>query len=105
MSSSSPDNEEREGLLPDGSKDLAEAIQRKEAASMPASPYPRLTRAIVLPEMVSIKYLAEISGASLYTITLLMQELGIGGEVSRSIDFADAARILRHYGILAKRAD
>ena len=105
MSGLSPDNEQREGLLPDGSKDLAEAIQRKEAAILLASPYPRLTRATVLPEKVSVKYLAEISGASLYTITLLMQELGIVGEVSRSIDFVDAAKILKHYGILARRAD
>jgi len=104
MSSSSPDNEKRESLLPDGCKDLADAIKHKEAAFMPASPYPRLTRAVVLPEKVSVKYMAEISGASLYTITILMEELHIVGEVSRSIDFDDAAKILKHYGILAKRA-
>ena len=104
MSSLNPDNEKREGLLPDGCKDLADALKHKEPTCMPASPYPRLTRAIVLPEKVSVKYLAELSGASLYTITILMQELGIVGEVSRSIDFEDAAKILKHYGILAKRA-
>jgi hypothetical protein len=32
-----------------------------------------------------------------------MQELHIVGEVSRSIDFEDAAKILLKYGIAAKR--
>jgi hypothetical protein len=45
----------------------------------------------------------EVTGASADTMILVMQKLGVIGEVSRSVHFNDAARILSRYGILAKR--
>jgi hypothetical protein len=45
----------------------------------------------------------DITGASSHTMTLLMQELGIFGETDRAIEFDNAARILKEYGVGAKR--
>jgi hypothetical protein len=97
------DYSKRDYLLPAGCTDLTDAIKHEKASALPPVPDPPITRQVSLPEKVSVKYLAEVSGASLYTITILMQELHIVGEVSRSIDFEDAAKILLKYGIAAKR--
>jgi hypothetical protein len=58
---------------------------------------------VLLPEKVAVRYLAEETGQSLNTIVLVMHELRIGIEVNRSLDFEDAAKVLRRYGIAAER--
>jgi hypothetical protein len=83
---------------------LADLKEHTEASAAQVTPRPKLTRLVFLPEKVSVMYLAEVSGSSLYTMEILMKELHIFSEPFRSIDFADAAKILRTYGILAKRA-
>jgi hypothetical protein len=98
------DYSKRDGLLPEGCKDLADAIKHEQASALPPVPPPPITRQVSLPEVVAVKYLAEVSGASLYTIALDMQELREGTSVDRSVDFELAAKILRKYGIAAKRA-
>ena len=98
------DYSKRDCQLPAGCKDLADAIKHDEASATSLASKPELTRIVFLPEKVSIKYLAMTIPASLHTMTILMRELHIIGEASRSIDFEDAAKILRTYGILAKRA-
>ena len=80
MSASQPNEEKRDGSLPPGYKEL-----------------------LLLPEQVSVRYLIETTGATEDTMMLIMRKLGIVGEVSRAIDFEDAARILSRYGILARR--
>jgi len=55
------------------------------------------------PEKVAVRYLAEVSGQQLSTILALMNTLRIIVEVNRSVDFDDAAKILRRYGIGADR--
>jgi hypothetical protein len=80
MPASQPNEERRDCSLPPGYKEL-----------------------VLLPEEVSVRYLMDTTGACEQTMTLLMRKLGILGEVSRAIDFKDAARILARYGILAKR--
>jgi len=96
-------DENRDGSLPEGCRDLSDALKRKSASGAPPIPEPKLTGLVLLPEKVSVRYLMEKTGASDITMTILMQELSIGGEISRSIDFDDAAKILKTYGILAKR--
>ena len=98
------DYSKRDGLLPEGCKDLADAIKHEQASALPPVPPPPITRQVSLPEVVAVKYLAEVSGASLHTIVLDMQELREGTSVDRSVDFELAAKILRKYGIAAKRA-
>jgi hypothetical protein len=64
---------------------------------------PGFSELVLLPEQVSVRYLMELTGATADTMILLMRKLAVVGEVSRSVCFDDAARILSRYGILAKR--
>jgi hypothetical protein len=101
MSSHNPSK--RDYLLPAGCKDLVDALQtRKEAVPPPPAPYPPITTQVGLPAKVSVRFLAEVSGQDLHTITRLMSDLRIIVSASRSVDFADAQRILRMYGIWAE---
>jgi len=94
----------RDGLLPSGCKDLADAIKIEEAFALPLSPEPPIIRKILLPEKVAVRYLAEVSGASLYTIIITLRELHVIIDVERSVDFNIAAKLLRKYGIAAMRS-
>jgi hypothetical protein len=73
-----------------------------KGASVPRS-YPPITRKITLPNVVAVRYLAEVSGQDLVSINALMTELRIFVDVDRSVDFGAAQRILRHFGIWAER--
>jgi hypothetical protein len=90
--------------LPAGCKDLAEAIKQERASTVPPMPLPPITRRITLPEIVSVRYLAEVSGKDINHILRVMSRLRILASVDRSISFDDAVRILRRYGIGADKA-
>ena len=103
---SGPDSNKRDYLLPPGCKDLFDALQKQEKEKVVSSPrYPPVTREVKLPEKVSVRFLAEFSGQDLHTITKVMHDLRIIVSPDRSVDFADAQKILRTYGIWAKRGD
>ena len=104
MSFPNQDYSKRDPSLPAGCKDLVDAIKHEETSALPQIPDPPITRQVVLPDMVSVQYLVEVSGASAYTIALVMQEMRVGSNVGRSVDFDVAAKILRKYGIAAIRA-
>ena len=67
-------------------------------------PEPPITRRVTLPEKVSVQFLAETSRQTIYTVAALMSELRVFVSVQRSVDFDDAAKILRKFGIEAIRA-
>jgi len=104
MAFPNPDYSKRDYLLPDGCKDLADLIRREAAAVSPPRPDPPITRRVTLPGVVSVKFIAEATGQSLHKIANRMNELRIIVSVNRSIEFDDAVRILRRYGIGADRA-
>jgi hypothetical protein len=93
------DYSERGYLLAHGCKDLAGAIAHEEQLKGSRVPEPPITRYVSLPEKVSLGYVVEISGRSLLSVMITMGELRIHCELFRPMDFADAARILRQYGI------
>jgi hypothetical protein len=97
------DYNKRDCQLPANCKDLTDAIKHDEISALPRVQDPPITRLVSLPEKVSIKYLAEISGASLYTMSIVLDEMQVFVRVDRSVDFETAVRILRKYGIAAKR--
>ena len=97
------DYNNRNILLPAGCKDLADAIKHEEASVPKPPPEPPVKRRITLPEKVSVKFIAEISGQPLYIIAMVLQELGIDISMYRSVDFEDGAKILRMYGIAAEK--
>jgi hypothetical protein len=98
------DYSKREYLLPQGCKDLTDAIKRGEASIPQPVPEPPIYLRVTLPEKVSVKYLAERSGQTLRAIVALMHQWRIIVSVDRSVDFEDAAKILRRYGIQANRS-
>src|SRR6266496_173178 len=118
---SSPDPSNCDYVLPPECKGLIDALrcQQKEGPSAPyppvtrhvrlpekegpSAPYPPVTRHVRLPEKVSVLFLAEASGQDLHAIMEVMTELRIIVSVNRSVDFADAQKILRRYGIWAAR--
>jgi hypothetical protein len=66
---------------------------------------PKTDREVFLPKTLSVKDLAETAGINIYTMALIIRELKIGGETSQSVNFDDAAKILRFCGITAKKAE
>ena len=98
------DFSKRDASLPDGCKDLVDAIKHEQASALPMISDPPIKKVVVLPDIVSVEYLIEVSEVSAYTMTLVMQEMQVLSNVGRSVDFEVAAKILRKYGIAAIRA-
>jgi hypothetical protein len=93
----------RDCLLPDGCKDLVDAIKREEASVSPPVPDPPIVKYVTLPAKVSLGYLAEVTGQELATIIDELVHLRLFLGMHRSLDFEDAAKLLRKYGIGANR--
>ena len=104
MSDSTQDNDERGYLLPLGCKDLLDAIKHEEANKSEPASYPPITRKVMLPNVVAVRFLAEVSGQEPETVTALMNTLHILVDVNRSVDFAAAQKVLRYFGIWAERS-
>ena len=83
-------------------KDFIDALPTQQN-EVPPAPYPPVTRHVRLPDKVSIRFLAEAAGQEVHAISKVMSELRIIVSVNRSVDFADAQKILRKYGIWAER--
>ena len=72
--------------------------------SVPPPEDPPVIGHVTLPEKVSIRYLAEITGQEFSTIVDDLVRLRCFPSLNRSLDFEDAARLLRKYRIAATRA-
>jgi hypothetical protein len=94
----SHDDAKRSYLLPEGCKDLLDAIKKEAASVPPPVSYPPITRRIRLPQKVAVRFLAEISGQELHVIMALMNRLRIVVDINRSVDFDHAQRILGRQG-------
>ena len=101
MSFPNQDYNQCDDLLPPCCKDWADGIKFEHASTLPPLPDPPITRKVLLSEKVSVRHLAEASGASLYTIIITLREWHVIIEVDRSVDFNISARLLRKYGIAA----
>lgn len=92
-----PDGKKRDCSLPPGCKDLIDVIKsQSQAASTPVTP---IIQRITLPEVVAVRYLAELLRLSKEDVSALC---GYFGE--RSVPFDQAQKILRKYGIWADKA-
>lgn len=91
-----PDYKKRDGSLPPGCKDLIDVIRAQPWAS--PTPLPPITQRVALPEIVAVRYLAELLQMSKEDVAALC---GYFGE--RSVPFEQAQKILRKYGIWADR--
>jgi len=96
MALPNPNESERE--RGDAGKSQSAEREKREAPHQPA-----IWKRVVLPREVSVKYLAEVSGDTLGEFLEEMRKLRILIDASRAVDFDDAAKILREYGIAADR--
>jgi hypothetical protein len=96
-----PNYSNHNSLFPANATDLVSSIANAEASILPPAQEPPITRHVSVPEKVSVKYIAELTGQPRYAVTSLMNQLGVSQD--RSIAFEDAAEILRRYGIAAER--
>jgi hypothetical protein len=97
MSASNPDKSKRDHWPPPNWSAV-----KKEVVPPPQDP--PIVGHVTLPEKVSIRYLAEIAGQELSTIVDDLVRLRCFLGLNRSLDFEDAAKLLRKYGISATRA-
>jgi hypothetical protein len=97
MPAPDPNEQKRDCSLPPGCKDLIDVIN-SQPEPVPIS-LPPVTRHIKLPDMVAVRYLAEL----LHMSTQEAEALS-GYYYGRSIPFEQAQRILRRYGIWADHA-
>lgn len=92
-----PNDPKRDGSLPVGCKDLIDAIMSQPESV--AVPLPPITREVTLPDIVAVRYLAELLQMS------TRDAAGVSGYFGgRSVPFEKAQRILRRYGIWANKA-
>jgi len=96
-----PDYGSRNPLFPADSAGLVNSLTHADASISSPLPEPPITRHVRVPEKVTVKYLAEITGQPRYAVASLVNQLGVS--LDRSIAFEDAAQILRRYGIAAER--
>ena len=91
-----PDYKKRDCSLPPGCKDLMDVIRLQTRAV--ATPLPPITERVTLPEVVAVRYMAELLKLSKEEVSALC---GYFGE--RSVPFEQAQKVLRHYGIWADK--
>jgi Translation initiation factor IF-2, N-terminal region. len=63
-----------------------------------------VSREVAIPENIIVRELANIAGQKPFKIIADLMEIGIFANVSQPITFEAASRILKKYGILAKKA-
>jgi hypothetical protein len=61
-------------------------------------------REVVIPDEILVKDLAKIAGQKPFKIIADLMEIGIFANVTQKIGFETASRILKKYGIIAKKA-
>jgi hypothetical protein len=77
------------------------SAKEKETPAPPKDP--PVVRQVTLPEKVSVGYLAEITGRELIKVVDELVRMRCFLGKYRSLDFEDAAKFLRKYGVGANR--
>jgi len=88
-------------LLPDGCKDLVDALrlQGKQAA-----PYLLPSGAMVIPDPVIVRDLAAALRVKPFELIGSLMELNVFVSINSSIRFATAAAVCARYGVVAQKA-
>jgi hypothetical protein len=87
-------------LLPDGCKDLVDALRLQEKQ---AAPYMLPSGAIVIPDPVIVRELAWVLRVKPFELIGALMELNVFASINSSIPFATAAAVCARYGIVAQR--
>jgi hypothetical protein len=103
---------ERGYLLPNGCKDLIDAMKLQakpqakiflKPASAPANQPPAVKGDLLVPEHTTAKQLADLLGQKPFKIIADAMELGIFATVNQSLGFEAISEIARKYGYVAKK--
>jgi hypothetical protein len=98
------DHSKRDGSLPNGCKDLIDALRREQPFASLTLQEPPITQHIALPDTVSVRYLAEITEQSVLIVLGQLSLFGINPPI-RTVCFEIAAKFLRKYGIMAYKLE
>ena len=90
--------------LPTGCSDLIDVIRLRESGRSEPPAEPPLTSILPLPELVSVRFIAEVLGLDLSETHRLIRRFHTIWPSDRAIPFEVAAKVLRTRGILADRA-
>ena len=89
-------DKKRDCALPPGCKDLIDVIRSQSGQTSNA--LPPITRRVTLPDVVAVRYMAELLQLSKEEVSALC-----GYFAERSVPFDQAQKILRNYGIWADK--
>jgi hypothetical protein len=90
--------------LPEGCKDLIDAIRLQQASRLPPVADPPIRQTVELPAFVSVRFLQELSGLEPGPFMDVLWGFRIFVGFDRSVPFKDAARVLRQFGIAARES-
>jgi hypothetical protein len=78
---------------------------KKKKSKEPADESPSVPsiREVVIPDQILVRELAKIAGQKPFKIIADLTEIGIFANVTQKIGFEAASRVLKKYGILAKK--
>ena len=62
-------------------------------------------REVIIPDQILVRELAKIAGQKPFKIIADLMEIGVFPNVTQMIGFEAASRVLKKYGIVAKKAD
>jgi len=78
--------------------------KKKSKESADESPSLPTIHGVVIPEEILVKDLAKIAGQKPFKIIADLMEIGIFANVTQKIGFEASSRVLKKYGISAKKA-
>jgi Translation initiation factor IF-2, N-terminal region len=79
-------------------------LKKKKSKEPDESPSVPSIREVVIPDEILVRELAKVAGQKPFKIIADLMEIGIFSNVTQKIGFEAASRVLKKYGILAKRA-
>jgi hypothetical protein len=116
MSQSPLNSSKRDYVLPWGSS-LVPGMKPSKPTDLPSTPDPKPSvqkplvssldqlKWVTIPDLIPLLELARVAGQKPFRLIADLMEHNCFANVKASIDFATAAKVLRKYGIIAKRAD
>jgi hypothetical protein len=78
--------------------------KKKSEESQADSPGIPSIREVVIPDEILVRELAKIAGQKPFKIIADLMEIGIFQNVTQKIGFETASRVLKKYGVIAKKA-
>jgi len=95
------DNGERGYLLPEGCKDLLDALKLRDSSEQNSS-LPPITEVLGLPNVISAQELAVRANRKPFQVIADLMTLGVFAALDHPLDFDTASKVVRKYGYLAQ---